>query len=211
MRRDVEAGDDDVLLVYFAGASGNINLTPPNDSARKYNGYADVAQALAKVTLEVIKDENLTSIQAGKITVKKEVYKAETKKETAEEIEAARYRIANGIGSYLSLRGDEFIVDRNRYKSIDLRISALSFGELAFITAPYEMFDTNGMEIKEASPFKMTFILTNSDGAWVYMPSYKAATEYGGYDARATYFADGVAERLVAEYLRMLGEVKETN
>ena len=72
---------------------------------------------------------------------------------------------------------------------------------------PYEMFDTNGMQVKEQSPFKMTLVLTNSDGAYAYVPSYEACTEYGGYETEATYFGAGVAEQVVAQFLDMLGNL----
>ena len=210
MRTDVEARDD-VKVIYFAGASGNINLTPPNDAARKYQDHIEVGRALASLTLEAIKEENLTPIEAGKIEITKETYNAKYAKNTPEEIAAAKDRLSRGEGGTLSLKVDEMIVARTKATSADLRLASLSIGDLALITVPYEMFDTNGMQIKEESPFKMTLILTNSDGAWIYMPSYKAATEYGGYDAQYTYFEVGTAEKLVAEYLRMLKEFREAD
>ena len=169
IRNDIESGDDDALVIYFAGASGNINLNAPHYSQKKYRNYVAVAQALAKVTLEVIKDENLTRVEAGKISIKNNTY-------------------------------------REAYRNIP--ISAISFGDLAFVTAPYEMFDNNGMQIKEGSPFKMTFVLTNSGGALGYIPSFEACTQYGGYEVDASSFGVGVAENLVAEYLRMLKAIK---
>ena len=211
IRQDVEAGDDDALVAYFAGASGNINLNPPNQSARKYNDYVEVAHALAEVTLEVIKEDNLTRASAGKINITKKVYAAEHKKDSASEIAAAQNRLNASSGGVLAQAGDRYLVERNKSKSSNLRIAAISFGDLAFITAPYEMFDNNGVQIKEGSPFKMTFIITNSDGAYAYMPSYEACTKYGGYETKATYFATGVAEKLVAEFLAMLSEIKQTN
>ena len=208
MRQDVEAGDNDALLIYFAGASGNINLTAPNKTLQKYKGYVAVAKALAKETLNVLKPENLTKIEAGKINIKKETYNAENAQDSAEEIAAAQDRLNRGVGGVLEQAGDKYLVARNKSKTSKLRIAAVSIGDLGLITVPYEMFDNNGVQIKEGSPFKMTLILTNSDGAWAYMPSYEACTEYGGYETEATYFATGVAEKLVAEYLRMLNELK---
>ena len=211
MRRDIEEGDEDALLIYFAGASGNINLNAPNADLKEYRNYQAVARAFAKVALEVMKDENLTKIEAGKINITKKIYRASHKQDTAEEIEAARARLKAGTGDTLRQAGDRYLVARNRSTSSKLRISAISFGDLAFITAPYEMFDNNGVQIKEGSPFEMTFILTNSDGAFAYMPSYEACTEYGGYETWATYFATGVAEELVEQYLGMLNQIKENN
>ena len=71
------------------------------------------------------------------------------------------------------------------------------------------MFDNNGMQIKEASPYKATFILTNADGALAYLPSIEAYTIYGGYEVDNTDFAPGEGEKLVAVYIDMLKKHKE--
>ena len=208
IREGIEEGDDDALVVYFAGASGNINLNAPNNAQRKYRNYQAVAREFARIALEVMKDENLIKVNSGKINVTKKIYSARHKQDSEEEIRAARTRLKEGTGDVLHQAGDRYLVARNKSAASDLRIAAISFGDLAFITAPYEMFDNNGVQIKSGSPFKMTFILTNSDGAFAYMPSYEAWTEYGGYETWATYFDTGVAEELVGEYLNMLKSLR---
>ena len=208
MRYQIESRDDDVQLAYFAGASANINLNAPNTSERKYRDYMDVAAAFAKVVNNVIKDENLTQVDAGKIKIKTENYFARHAKDSEEEIAAARKRLENGEGNVLKQAADTYLIARNRKTQTNLTVSAICFGDIAFITAPYEMFDNNGAQIKERSPFKMTFILTNADGAYAYMPSYEACTIYGGYETEATYFATGVAEKLVNKYVNMLERLK---
>lgn len=213
IRRDIEAGDDDTLVVYFAGASANINLTAPTSSLQKYIDYVAVARAFASKVLNVIKAENLTRVEAGKITITKETCVAEHKKDSAAAIAAAQARLDSdhlNDRSVLDIAGDKYLVARNKSASRNLRIAAISFGDLAFITVPYEMYDNNGVEVKNGSPFKMTFILTNADGDYAYMPAYEACGEggYGGYETKATYFAVGVAEKLVAAYVKMLNEHK---
>ncbi len=216
IREDVEAGDDDALVAFFAGASGNLNLNAPNSSLVKYsnssnpttrnNYYVNVAKALAEVVLDTIKDENLTEIEGGRIVFEKAVYAGKHKHDSAAEVAAAQARLNAGGND----PGDRYMVARNRNDYTSLRISAVAFGDFAFITVPYEMFDNNGMQVKEASPFKMTFVLTNSDGDYAYMPSYEAWTEYGGYETEATYFDVGVAEGVVAQYNDMLGRLYDS-
>lgn len=210
IREDVEAGDKDTLVAYFAGASGNLNLNAPNSALAEYenasnpisknNYYANVAKALANVTLETIEEKNLTKIGAGRIAIEKRVYAAQQKQDDPADVAAAQARLDEGGNA----AADRYMVVRNKSKTRDLRISAISVGDLAFVTVPYEMFDNNGLQIKEGSPFKMTFVLTNSDGDYAYMPSYEACTEYGGYETEASYFGAGTAENLVAQYLEML-------
>ena len=150
--------------------------------------------------LDTIKDEKLTEIEGGRIVFEKAVYKGKHKHDSAAAVQAAQKRLNNGGDD----PGDKYMVARNRNEYTSLRISAVAFGDFAFVTVPYEMFDNNGVQIKDASSFKMTFVLTNSDGDYAYMPSYEACTEYGGYETEATYFDTGVAEELVAQYNAML-------
>ena len=42
------------------------------------------------------------------------------------------------------------------------------------------------------------------------MPSTEAWTTYGGYETEATYFANGTAEALVAQYIRLLNNLKNS-
>jgi hypothetical protein len=81
---------------------------------------------------------------------------------------------------------------------------AFSVGDVAFVTAPYEMFAVNGMTIKEASPYKYTMIVTASSG---YIPS-KAAYAYRSYESDTCYFVEGVAEKLQDKYIEMLGSIQ---
>ena len=202
LREDIESADPDALVIYFAGASGNLNLTPPNSAAKKYENYIAVAHALAEETLEVMKD--LEKIESGKINIIKQTYMAKNADDPDDVVAAAQARLdAGGTAS-----ADKYLVARNKNEYSNIRMSAISIGDLALVTAPYEMFDTNGMTIKEESPFKMTIVITNSDGAFAYMPSYEAFTEYGGYETQTTYFAAGMGEELVAEYLKMLNAIK---
>lgn len=47
----------------------------------------------------------------------------------------------------------------SRILSRNIEIDAVSIGDVSFVTAPYEMFDTNGKYIKDNSQSKMTFVL----------------------------------------------------
>ena len=69
------------------------------------------------------------------------------------------------------------------------------------------MFDTNGMEVKEGSPCKMTFILGTTGGASGYVPS-ALAVKNGGYEVYSSNFTYGTAEAVVAELLQMLKRLK---
>ena len=90
---------------------------------------------------------------------------------------------------------------------------ALSIGDVAFITAPYEMFSASGQQIKSGSPFKMTFVVGYANGYVCYMPE-KHNYFYGdieSYEATCCDFVPGTAEELVAKYVDMLKEIYPTS
>jgi len=112
----------------------------------------------------------------------------------------------------------------SEYKSVPL--NAVSFGEVAFVTAPYEMFSDNAMQIKEGSPFKLTLVCSNSNGRYSYIPcqvAFEHCQEGSGSDATFSTFEvkqckfqkitkDGVdlfpAEVLVEEFITMLESIQ---
>jgi hypothetical protein len=69
------------------------------------------------------------------------------------------------------------------------------------------MLNEIGMAIKEASPFKYTFIITHSNGYTGYLPPAWLYKE-GGYEITTTPFEIGSAEKVVKQTLDMLYELK---
>ena len=69
------------------------------------------------------------------------------------------------------------------------------------------MFDTSGKQVRDASPFEMTFICSLTNGSFGYLPNTEVF-DHGCYEVYVTRYAQGTAELCVAESLRMLGECK---
>jgi len=97
--------------------------------------------------------------------------------------------------------------------NIPLEAYAFSIGDVAFVTAPYEMFSINGAQIKAGSPFDMTFVATCANAANGYIPSYEgfsypSGTSYGG---SRTQYARGTGEEMVERYLLMLEGLYRVN
>ncbi len=88
----------------------------------------------------------------------------------------------------------------------DVPLMALSVGGLAFVGAPYEMFDTNGMQIKWGSPFQSTFVCTCCNEYVGYIPS-AFGYEHGCYEADCTPIAPGSGEKLAIEFISMLARL----
>ena len=211
----IENRDKDVLFALYIGASGNINLNAKVAGTQVYTNYVQVGRALGRVIIETCED--MERVHAGDISVSYKNLEVEIRKD--DEITVSRANeialLREGSRQYYALLYEygfnskyevEAIIKRaNAGKSENFYIAALSFGDLGFVSVPYEMFDTNGMQVKEGSPFKMTFVLTNADGWAAYIPSAEAIP-HGGYEVYTTRYVFGTAERVVEELLGMLKE-----
>lgn len=101
------------------------------------------------------------------------------------------------------------IVNRSKLKeNKPFDVWAVSLGDVGIAVAPYEMYDTNGMFIKENSPKKMTFVATCSNGGNGYFPS-KLAFQHPGYEVDITKYAEGSAEQLADLYVGMLKDMSK--
>jgi hypothetical protein len=65
------------------------------------------------------------------------------------------------------------------------------------------------MELKEGSPFPMTFMCAYSNGSHGYMAS-KAAFENGGYEVDSSHFAKGTGELVVKEQIASLNTLYQS-
>jgi hypothetical protein len=94
--------------------------------------------------------------------------------------------------------------------TINVPLTAITCGDIAFCAFPYEMFDTNGKECRDASPFKLTFICSLTGDALRYIGSAEAYKN-GGYEIWSGRFRPGSGEEFVGEMLRLLNECKNAN
>lgn len=96
---------------------------------------------------------------------------------------------------------------RTRYnmgKTTEMELNAIRVGGLGITTGTYEMFSESGKAVREGSPFDFTFLVT---GNATYVSS-TTAYDYRCYEADTGLYARGTAEKLVAEYIEMLNEIK---
>ena len=89
-------------------------------------------------------------------------------------------------------------------------IQAFVIGDTAFVSVPGEMFVELGLEIKEKSPFKHTFVVELANDYVGYIPT-RIAFEEGGYEtlnARSSKVAPEAGELVVENILSMLEAMK---
>jgi len=176
--RDQVEQDLGVLFSYHQGAAGNIASSGKIKGDRNNGAYIQHGKDIAKAAEQALAD--VKEYQSGKIYANRQIFTAthdeEYKKKTS--------------------KGDT----QNIY------ISAISIGEIAFATTPYEMHDTNGMQVKEGSPFKMTFMCAYTNGQYNYVAADHAYI-LGGYEVNGGRFVRGTGEAVVARLDAMLDEL----
>ena len=89
------------------------------------------------------------------------------------------------------------------WSSTDPEMNAISIGEVALVTLPQEMFDSDGKYIKEESPFAMTLIMGYACSTAGYAAPDWAGPN-GGYETVNGPFKLGTAEMFKNHYIKTL-------
>ncbi len=219
-RRAVER-DAGVNCAYFLGASGNLNPSSKLEGDKNYYDYIQYGEKLAEYAMEVLNGE-MEPVGTGTIFVtnREPVCRCDHSRDS----EVGNAKLVNaawtagndalakelcaqyGFGS--AYAAGSVISKASRGETETMLICALSFGDIAFVTAGYEMFSTTQQEIKAASPFRMTFVLSCSQEAHGYMPSYQSYLN-GRYERDQCRYELGTAEQLRDEFIGMLNELNE--
>ncbi len=177
--------EKEVIAPVFPGASGDINpwyvkLTEFNDQ----NGW--------------IPETELLGIMLGEEVV----HTHQRIKEFQSECTIKTAFAAIELPTRGEMRGQKLL-----QKTYPLNITAARIGDVAFIGFGTEMLTEIGMEIKKASPFKYTFLITHCNGASGYLAPHHAYTE-DGYEIFSSPFAPQAAEMVVTKALSMLYDLK---
>ena len=91
--------------------------------------------------------------------------------------------------------------------SFNMSLSAIAIGNVALIGIPGEPFNGIGRGLKEAEGWDLVLPTCITNGAKGYFPM-RDSYEEGGYEARGSSFAAGVAELMIDEGKALLGEIQ---
>lgn len=217
--RDYVAEQTGAEVVYFTGAAGNQNYKSlilqdiTNDTkqqwAQKLGDYAinttltDISGQDIKFTYETYTGDVWKVDDVEKYQHAKEVYELfqQTDRDTATPL-AKQY----GLASVYEAR--EIVSHMENMDDTDtLEMKVISVGDWGIVSAPYEMFGTQGTKIKDESPFSVTTIMAYSGPLKGYIPDQRAY-EYGCYESQTAIFVSGTGEILAEKYLEMLQALK---
>jgi hypothetical protein len=206
-------------VVYFSGASGNINPVSPIAEHNATKNYVEQGKALAKYAMDA--EPSYEKVKGGKVqsttaTFEGYIDHSQDHMVSIASQAAALWKQTNSVAAVRAAympyginspyHANAIISKASKGEKESFDIWAVSFGDVGFAVAPYEMFDTNGMFIKEHSPFAMTLVATCANGANGYFPSLLAC-EHGGYEPDTTKYVHGSAETLADQYVGMLEDL----
>ena len=220
MREGVEKKLD-VHFAYYNGASGNVTFSTKFPGEKVYESNMACGEALVGIIEGALKDE--TSVKSGKVQVQTTVIEGQVRTETKERVEKAQLALnaiaTEGLSNrelfakygFNSKRDCSHTISRgSEERTIQINLTAIRFGDIGFAGAPYEMFDTNGKEIRDASPCQTTISCGYTDGSLGYMPS-AFAFPHGQYEVYACKFVSGTGEICAQKLAEMLNYTTETN
>ena len=207
------------LFAYFSGGSGNVNGHSRIKLEDATPDYLSHGQAMADYALGVtFRDAKLGMLKFASKDLCVDINHDDDHllphaeaidkvwKETQSYAECEPLLKKYGFNSVY--RAGALIARVKMPQTHNIPMWTVSMGDLAFVGAPYEMFDTNGQQIKDASPFRMTFIMTLTNEGHGYMPS-KLGFDHGGYSVDTCRFKPGIGELLAENYIGLLADMAE--
>lgn len=220
--RDHLEGLSGCRFAYFQGACGN--LVPGSqlegEALIQEHNHILYGRKMAEFAMELL-ENGMRPVDVGGVKARRQMYRAEVDHSEDHLLEKAKfvkdryYKLEDKAEKKALVKENGFnsihhaaaaIRRANRGPYMEMEINALCAGGIAFATVPYEMFCSNGMFVKNNSPFDITFMLTNCDGTNSYLPDAKAFT-YDCYEVNVRIFANGVAEDIAGKLVDMLEDL----
>jgi len=209
-------------FAYYSGAGGNMNSSSRISGENAAADYKEHGKMLGQYVIDNY--DKFTQVDVGTVQVKsanvtlKHNHEQEDLLSIANQMvsmwldtgeHGASRELGRPYGIHSVYHANAIRARPERGESGTVPISAFSIGDVAFATAPYEMFDTNGKQIKDTSSFDMTFVVCYCNGSNGYIPS-QAGYDYGCYEADTTKFAPGSGEVMEQAYKDLLKTLYET-
>ena len=215
--RSLVEQEQDVLFAYYQGAAGNVNFITRIPGRLRYMEHTEIGASLSRTVNDLL--PAMKPVNTGKVQIKNFDYVATVDHSRSHLFDVAmqihlekdaekRQALldANGIAS--SHEACAIIMRQELAETDVIPLSTVCFGDVGIAFTPQEMFDTNGTQLRAASPFKMTFSCAYTNGSKSYMPS-AAAFPHGEYEVFQCHFVPGTGEACALELARLLNESKK--
>ncbi len=222
MRNSIEEKTG-ALAAFFQGASGNINHQSRIPEDRNTTDYVLYGKQLAQYVIDAENNGMLKKRPTGDIKSTKTVYSAKTAIPTKEQLENAKIIRKLWVETndrLLCVEKGEPLGIRSPYHAnailgkatlppaIGLDLYGFSVGDVAFLSAPDELFDTYCKQVTDDSPFATTMIFCLANGYMGYIPS-AFGYDYTCYESDCGRYVRGTGEAVAACFTEMLEKMKK--
>ena len=203
-------GDKDVVLVNWCGHPMGVDDSIYKMAGPNYPG-------ILRQTLESKYDCEVSFVLSGSGNVNNgsQIPGEVDQKTYVDHGERLAGEVANVIENGLTPgKADKIHLSENLWNAMNksgfeqqLPLYAFSIGDWACVTAPFEIFDTNVMAVRDASKFKMTFYASCANESYGYLPTPPSYHYDVTYEAEITKFPEGTAELLQEQLIGQLEDI----
>ena len=232
-RRKVEQILPGTKCIFFNGAQGDVNHVNVNakdgelndlendfdDVLRGYGHARHIANVVAGGVLQVYDKVNYIDVDDIKF-IEKDISVPANKAKPEELPLAHKYAELHEAGKddeipYTAMELTTVVAEalrmvrlENAPDSFQMKMTGIKLGNIGFVSIPGEGFTYIGRELKKAEGWDMVLPLILANGSEGYFPTQDSYAE-GGYEARSSSFAAGVAELFVKEGLEILDNLRK--
>ena len=230
--KTVEQAVDNTACLFFNGTMGDVNhvnVHPTggylndmfmdfDDVARGYGHARYMGRVVAAGVLQAF--DKVQYVDVDTLRFAQKVIHVPANVPSAEELPEARYicKLHNEgrdaelpyIGMQLTTKVSSalrMLRLENGPETFDMRMSAITLGNVALIGIPGQPFNATGIQIKGLPGWDLVIPCSQTNGAEGYYPTQDAYDE-GGYEAGSSPFKAGVAEFIVNEAKQLLDSLK---
>jgi hypothetical protein len=198
----------------FNGASGDVNNVDrrrPGERSKPWQKMRAVAEDLAQATARICRE--ITYRDAVSLAVQTEELELSVRRP-----DDARLRWARSVVQGITNRdrmtrsqvyAEEAIALAGSPERVRIPLQAMRVGELGIAAVPCEVFAETGLEIKQRSAVKPSFVIELANGYNGYVPTPRQHA-WGGYEtwpARSAYLEVDAAPRIRDGVLALLARV----
>ncbi len=195
----------DVLMINWAGHPRGNDPYPYTAATANYPGVlrSEVEKALDCHTMFILSGSgNVNNWSQFPGELSHETY-VELGTQLAQEVVKAAENFAPATLENLQVTENIQTITNKGGTPVECPLYAFSMGDFACVTAPFEIFDTNAMAVRDASKFPTTFYATCANLSLGYLPT-PYAFDFNAYEARITKFPMGTAEVVQEQMTQML-------
>jgi len=201
---------NDFLGVMSNGTSGDTNCIDFRTPGRTFDRFS-VGESVALAAHRAYK--KIAFSRSVIVDMVEQTMEIGIRKPTFEQVALAERHLAgmDGPKTIEDVYARETLILDDYPDTVRLKLQAIRIGDLGIVAIPCEVYCATGREIREASPFSHTFVVSHANGAFGYLPTADSFL-LGGYTtwrARSSMLVETAERQLRLAALKMLDQLAD--